>query len=755
MRYILIYLIFGFFGFQSSYAFSQKASIINNIVVEGTRRIDDATVKSYLLLQPGDKMDAARVDQSLKSLFATGLFADVVIDFVSPKLIIRVTENPVINRIAFEGNKRIEDEDLEKEVILRPRVVYTRTKVQADVKRLLDLYNSSGRYAASIVPKVIQRPQNRADLIFEIDEGPLTKVEGISFIGNKFKSDKNLRSVIRTKVAAWYRFFSSDDTYNADRLAVDRELLRRFYFSHGFIDFQITSAVAELAPDGSAFFLTFSLLEGARYKIGDVNVRASLKGMNSSELISLIDLNRGETYDSRKVDKAITKLSEAAANQGFAFVEVRPKIERNSKDQIASIIFDINEGPRVFIERIDIAGNVRTVDEVLRREFDLVEGDAFNARKLRKSRRKIQDLNFFNKVDIKNVQGSDADKTIIQVEVEEKSTGSVSFGAGFSTDNGPLLDLGIREQNLLGKGQRLNFNGTLAAERSTVSISFTEPYFLDRDVLGGFDIYRIIQSNQVSSSFDSRETGLGLRVGYSVTNEVRQNWRYKAEASSIENVSSSASNLIKAQEGNRFLSEVGHSLFYDKRNSRSNPTDGFILKTFNDFAGLGGSVKYFRNKLEGAQFFEVFDKWIISSRGLAGYIFGIGGDEIGISDRFSLGGNNLRGFEKGGVGPRDISTDDALGGEWMYAGTLETNFPLGLPDELALSGRLFTDFGSIGSVSPSNVNIQDTGNIRVSLGGGIGWVSPFGPITIDIGYPLKKESFDKTERVRFNFGTRF
>ena len=755
MRFILIFFMLGFFGVQSNVALGQKASIIEKILVEGARRIDDATIKSYLLLQSGDEMDAVRVDQSLKSLFATGLFADVVIDFVSPQLIVKVTENPVINRIVFEGNKRIDVADLEKELVLSPRVVYTRTKVQSDVKRLLDVYNSNGRYAASIVPKVILLPQNRADLIFEIDEGPLTKVEGISFVGNKFTGDKDLRSVIRTKVAAWYRFFSSDDTYNADRLSVDRELLRRFYFSKGFIDFQITSAVAELTPDGSAFFLSFSLIEGKRYKFGEVNVRASLKGINPSELISLVDLNKGENYDSRKVDKAITKLNEAAANQGFAFVEVRPTIERNAKDQTANIIFDIKEGPRVFIERIEIAGNVRTVDEVLRREFDVVEGDAFNARKLRKSRQNIQDLNFFNKVEVKKIQGSKADKTVVKVEVEEKSTGAVSFGAGFSTDNGPLLDIGIREQNLLGKGQKLNFNGTLAAERSTASISFTEPYFLNRDISGGFDLYRIIQSNQDSSSFDSKETGVGLRVGYSISNELRQNWRYKAEAASIENVSTTASKLIKAQEGNRFLSEIGHSLIHDKRNSRIIPTDGYIIKVFNDLAGLGGSVKYFRNKLEGAQFIELFDKWILSSRGRAGYIFGIGDDNIEITDRFTLGGNNLRGFERGGVGPRDIITDDGLGGEWMYAGSLETSFPLGLPDELALSGRLFSDFGSLGSVSPSNASIKDTGSVRASLGAGIGWVSPFGPINVDIGYPIKKEAFDKTERVRFNFGTKF
>ncbi|MBT4938701.1 MAG: outer membrane protein assembly factor BamA, partial [Rhodospirillaceae bacterium] len=490
---------------------AQKSFIVEEIVVQGTHRIEQSTVRSYLLLQEGDNFDRRRVDQSLKSLFATGLFADVVISREGKTLFVKVVENPVINRIAFEGNKRIDEADLQKEVVLRPRVVFTRTKVQADVKRVLEVYRVNGRFGATVVPKIIQLPQNRADLVFEIDEGPLTKVERISFVGNKAESDSDLRSVIRTKETIWYRFLSSDDTYDPDRLTLDRELLRRHYLAEGFADFRVESAVAELTPDGKAFFITFSVNEGQRYKFGNIDVAAGLRGLNAKQLKALIKFKKGDEYDNTKVDGAIDKITDAVGNLGFAFVEVRPRVNRNRKEKIVDITFDIREGPRVFVERIDISGNVRTIDKVIRREFQIVEGDAFNAAKLRRSRQRIQNLDFFNKVNIQRLPGSTPDKTIVKVEIEEKSTGSLSFGVGFSTDSGALLDLGLRESNLLGRGQALSFNGTLAAEKSTVNISFTEPYFLDRDIAAGFDLYHVNQDLQDTRSYDFKKSGLGLR----------------------------------------------------------------------------------------------------------------------------------------------------------------------------------------------------------------------------------------------------
>ena len=732
----------------------QQADVIKEIVVQGVKRIASDAVRSYLLLQAGDPFDRRRMDQSLKSLYATGLFADVVIRQDKKSLVVLVVENPIINRIAFEGAKRIEEVDLRKEIVLRPRVVFTRTKIQADVKRLLEVYRVNGRFSATIVPKIIKLPQNRADVVFEINEGPLTRVERISFIGNKFESDSDLRSVIRSKQTRWYQFWSSDDTYDPDRLGLDRELLRRHYLEKGFAGFRVESAVGELTPDGKAFFITYSISEGARYSFGTVDVSADIRGVDPKLLMGLVDFKKGDRYSSKKIDATVDSLSEAVGNKGFAFVEIRPRVDRDRKNKLVNVSFVIREGPRVFVERIDITGNVRTIDKVIRRETGISEGDAFNASRLRRGRQRIQDLNFFNKVNFKREQGSAPDKAVIKVDVEEKSTGSLNFGVGYSSDVGALVDLGIKENNLLGKGQRLGFNTSIAGSKSTVSVSFTEPYFLDRDIAAGFDIYHDREEFQSNSSYDAEKTGLGLRTGYPIATNLRQNFRYKIEGSKLANVSASASNLIKSQKGSRTLSEVGHNLTYDALNSRLNPTDGYLLKVTNDVAGLGGNVKYFRNKVKAAQYNELFPNWVFSVTANAGHIFGID-QEVKITDRFVLGGQSLRGFASGGTGPRDVATGDGLGGEWMYSGSTQLTFPLGLPNELGITGRLFSDFGSSGEVNPSNVNIRDTGDLRVSAGTGLGWVSPFGPVNIDFGWALVQENFDKTERVRFNFGSRF
>ena len=733
---------------------AQSSGTVREIVVQGTHRIEQNTVKSYLLLQEGDSFNGRRMDQSVKSLFATGLFADVSISRQAEALIVKVVENPVINRIAFEGNKRIDDSELRTEISLRPRVVFTRAKVQKDVKRILDVYRVSGRFAATVEPKVIQLPQNRADLVFEIDEGPLTSVERISFIGNRAESDRDLRSVIRTKESVWYRFLSADDTYDPDRMAFDRELLRRHYLSEGYADFRVESAVAELTPSKNAFFITFTVNEGPRYKFGSLDIAAGLRGLKTNELRPLVEINEGDWYDNSLVDEAIDRLVDAVGTKGYAFVDVRPKIDRNRKDKKVNLTFDIREGPRVFVERIEISGNVRTVDKVIRREFQIIEGDAFNAAKLRRSRKRIQNLNYFEKVKIDRQQGSAPDKAIINVGVEEKSTGSLSVGAGYSTDLGPLADFGIDERNLLGRGQNLSLKVTIASEKSQFNLAFTEPYFLDREIVAGIDAFHTRRNYQSTSSYNWRQTGMGVRAGFPLSENLNQSWKYRFELSAIEDVASGASNLIKIQEGERYISSVGHILTYDIRDSRIKPTEGHVIRLSNDVAGLGGTVRYFRNNLKAAQYYNPVGDLVLSAKGNVGHIFGIGQD-VEIADRFFLGGDSLRGFLTTGAGPRDKTTLDSLGGEWVYNGSFQATFPLGLPQELGVTGRLFSDFGSLGSVSPSDSNVFDSGSVRLSIGAGIGWISPFGPINLDFGYPLMKESLDETELIRLNFGTRF
>ena len=735
-------------------AAAQSGGTVNEIVVQGNQRIEKGTVRSYLLLQKGDRFDNRRIDQSLKSLFATGLFADVTIKRDGNKLVVRVVENPVINRIAFEGNKRISDELLDGEVSLRARQVFTRTKVQKDVKRILDVYRINGRFAATVDPKVILLDQNRADLVFEIDEGPLTKVEGIRFIGNKAMSESDLRSVVRTKEAAWYRFFSDDDTYDPDRLTFDKELLRRFYLKEVYADFKINSAVAELTPDKKAFFITVAVDEGERYKYGVIDLAVGLRGLDQKQLRAKLQIKKGDWYNRTEVDTAIDNLTDAVGDLGFAFVEIRPRVNRNVQKKEINITFDISEGPRVFVERIEITGNVRTIDSVIRREFRLAEGDAFNSAKLRRSRKRINNLNFFTKVDVQRVPGSAPDKAVIKVEVEEKSTGSLSLGVGFATDAGPLVEVGIKESNLLGRGQNLSLSTSIAAERSQFDLSFTEPFFLDRDVAAGIDLFHTQLDLQDTRSYDSRRTGFGFRAGYPISAEWRQRFNYNFEFSEIEDVSSTASNLIKAQEGKLYTSLVGHTLTYDIRDSRINPREGFVGRMNNVVAGLGGNVRYLRNTFSATQYFPVTKKMVLSVGGDAGHIYGIG-EDVRITNRFFIGGDSLRGFESAGVGPRDRVTKDALGGEWMYTGTVQLRFPLGLPDELGISGRIFTDFGSSGTVNPSSSDVIDTASVRASVGAGIGWVSPFGPINVDFGFPVVSEGEDIKETLRVNFGTRF
>lgn len=742
-------------GLGTSSASAQSAGgIVREIAVEGTQRVEPDTVKSYLLIQEGDRFNGRRIDRSLKSLFATGLFADVTMRQEGARLVVNVVENPVINRIAFEGNKRLEDIALEAEVSLRSRVIYTRTKVQNDVQRLLTLYRRSGRFAATVEPKVIQLEQNRVDLVFEIDEGRLTEIRNIRFVGNREFSDRRLREVVRTKETRWYRFLSSEDTYDPDKLTLDRELLRRFYLSEGFADFNVVSAVAELTPDRTDFFLTFAVEEGARYTYGDVNLEVWLKDLEADQVSDAIEIEKGDWYDADLVDETIERLTNAVGEEGYSFIDVRPRIKRDRENKTVSVVFEVNEGARVFVERIDITGNVRTVDEVIRREMRLVEGDAFNASKLRRSQSRVQNLDFFERVQVERVPGSTPDKTVVKVDVAEKSTGSLSIGAGFSTTNGALFDLSVRERNLLGKGYDLKLSGIAAERKSQIDLGITDPYFLGREIAAGFDLFHVNTDLQDTSSYDTQTDGFGLRLGYPVTERLYQGWRYTAKASKVTNVPSSASTYVQAQAGSSTLSEVSHTLSFDRRDNRISPTEGYYLRMTNDLAGLGGTARYMRNSFGAGKYYSIMDEVTFELTGDVGHIFGLGKD-VGLLDRFYIGGDDLRGFASSGAGPRDSSTEDALGGEWKYTGTAQLNFPLGLPAEVGINGNLFSDIGSAGKLSDTGSAIQDTSAVRLSVGAGISWVSPFGPIGIDFGVPLMKESFDQLENLRLNFGTRF
>lgn len=727
--------------------------VVAEIVVEGTQRIEPETVRSYMLIKEGDPLDPERVNESLKGLYSTGLFSDVTLRREGDVLFVRVVENPIINRIAFEGDKELEEETLRNEVQLRQRIVYTRTRVQNDVKRILDLYRRTGRFAATVEPKVVQLPQNRVDLVFEIDEGQPTGIRRISFIGNREFSDRALREIIQTSETRWYRFLSSDDTYDPDRLTFDRELLRRHYLRNGYADFRVVSAVAELTPDRKDFFITFTIEEGKRYRFNVLAIESKIKDVKPEVIQPAVEIEKGDWYDSEAVDDTVIALSNAVGDLGFAFVAVLPNVKRDRKKRTIDINFVVQEGPRVFVERIDIGGNVRTLDKVIRREFQVVEGDAFNSTKLRRSRTRIQNLGFFSRVDVNNIPGSEADKTVIKVDVAEKSTGELSVGAGFSSQNGPLVDLRIRERNLLGKGQDLRASISLSAERQNFDVGFTEPYFLDKELSFGVDGFHSASSNV--SEFESISTGARVRLGYVLAEDLRHSVRYTFRRDEVTDVENDASVFIKAEEGTDFVSAVGQDITYDRRNSRLDPTDGYVIRLSNDLAGLGGDIAFFKARLTSTYYYGIAQNWVISARGDVGYITGLGDDDVRISDRFFLGGDKLRGFDNGGVGPRDVSTDDALGGKFVYSGSVELIFPLGLPKQFGVNGALFTDAGSLTDLDFDDPVIEDTASIRWSAGLGVAWRSPFGPVRLDFAVPIVKEDFDETENFRFNFGTRF
>ncbi len=716
-----------------------SGDLIKNVRVEGNQRIEGRTVMSYLNLKEGDRFNQPDIDAALKALFATGFFSDVKLMRSGGTLIVRVEENPVISKVAFEGNDRIETESLEKEVELKPRSIYSRDKVQSDVKRILDIYRRSGRYNASVEPKVIQQDQNRVDLVYEITEGQVAYIRKINFIGNKQFSTKELREAIRTEETRWYKFLTDNDVFDQDRLQFDQELLRRFYMTEGYADFQVKSAHAELSPEKDAFYVTFVVEEGEQYSFGDVRVANELKEKDPLDFTDEITTTTGDTYDASAVEATVDGMTKKLGNLGYAFVDIQPKLEKDSQKKVANLTYVIKPGPRVYVERINITGNVRTLDEVIRREFRLSEGDPYNNAKLQRTEQRLNNLGFFEKVEVKNKEGSAPDKTVVDVNVQEKSTGEINMGAGFSTTDGVLGDFGIKERNLLGRGQELRTRVTYAARRKQVELGFTEPYFLNRDISAGFDIYRVKQEFLRESSYNSDIRGVTLRGGYSLLEKLTHSVNYTLRNTAGKNVSSS----------------VGHSLTYDDRNNKFDPSDGYYFQIGQEVAGLGGDSRYLKHEVKTSYYYPIAPQWTLGVLGSGGYVFGLAGEDVRINERFYVGGDDFRGFRNSGIGPRDITTRDALGGNAYYTATGELKFPLGLPDELGVSGALFTDVGSLWQVDDTGANVFDENSPRVSVGAGLLWSSPFGPIRIDLAHAVVKEDRDLTENIRFSFGTRF
>jgi len=818
-----------------------NSGVVRSLKVVGVERVDPETVPSYANLGPGREYSAETLDQALKALYATELFADVVISGAdSGNIVITVRENPVINRIVLEGNKRIKDDKIQPEIKLSPRQIYNRSKVRADVDRILELYRRQGRFAASVEPKVVTLDQNRVDLIFEITEGEKSKVRAINIIGNREYSDGRLHKEMFTKQAGGVLdFLKSNNSYDPDRLAADQQKLRAFYLTQGYADFRVVSALAELTPDRKDFIITYVVEEGPRYKFGTVEAESELRDLTSESVKALIRIKPGSWFNAKLVEDAVTGLNEVAGARGYAFVDVSPNFNRDAEKRLMNLTFKVGETPRVYVERINIQGNTVTHDKVIRREFRLNEGDAFNAFKVRRSQDRIQSLGFFQEnLEIKQAQGSSNDRVILNLDIEEKSTGQLELSAGYSSEEGIVTSAGISQSNFRGMGQRIGTSIGVSSTTKSAEVSMTEPYLFDKQMLLGGQLYWRKYSSYYTTSDDKNQETYGqnslggaIQFGVPLSEYLNFGVRYSlvntkltldkdlyysdpdgSGPRDLECDPDLAGRTLCGEVGTWLTSSIGYTIAYSDTNS-IRPTRGQRLTFSQDIAGLGGDVRYLRTRADATKYWGFGGGFILSAHAEGGYIQplqeapGDGQDAIRMTDRFF--GSQLRGFDLRGIGPRiertyydsegeldetQTSFEDSLGGRAYYMGRIELELPLSMAlRNYGLRPSAFIDIGSVWNLTTPelidtvgictpNDGTSDTitlgsgescprdytrtagyrerlvGNSpspRLSIGFGVNWVSPFGPLRIDIAKALLKQEGDNTKFFSFNVGTAF
>jgi outer membrane protein insertion porin family len=742
-------------------AYAQSGPAIRQIRVVGNKRIAPETVRNYLTFREGERYDGQKADESLKALIATGLFENVNISQDGGVVTVSLNESPIINQVVFEGNKEIKDTTLAPEVQLKPRSVFTRAKVQADVQRILDVYRRSGYYAVQVDAQIIQLDNERVNLAFVIQEGQETKVLNITFIGNKAFSDSQLRSAVTTTETNFLSFLKSTDVYDPDRLNLDRELLRRYYLKNGYADARVVSAVADLDREGKGFFITFTVEEGELYQYGNVDIESTLPSIDPASLRGEVLTNRGAIYNAEQIDTTTEKLTLAVAERGYAFGQIRPRVDRDPIGRTISVVYVIEQGPRVYIERINVVGNARTRDYVVRREIRLAEGDAYNRLLAEQARLRLQKLNFFKSVKLTREQGSSPDRVILNFLVEEQPTGELSLAGGYSSSVGPIAEISYTERNLLGKGQFLRVKLSGSFESGQIDLSFTEPRFLDKNISAGFDAFHKENDFSDQSGYSQRKTGGVLRVGFALTENVWLQPSYSLVQDEVFDVDDDASIPIQqvGEIGARLISSGGYSLTYDTRNNRLNPSRGLFFALTQELAGLGGDANYLQTVVEGRGYYPIYEGITLVGRLIGGHIIGYGGQDVLAVDAFFKGGETIRGFDTSGIGPRAVRADgdgtDAIGGNIFYAGTLELRFPIPfLPEELGFSGAVFADAGSLfDSDFEDAINNDDV--LRSSVGASLLWNSPVGPLRADFAYVITKADFDEEEFFRFGATTKF
>ena len=812
------------------------AQTVSSIVVEGNRRVEIETIRSYFKAGPGGRLDQASIDDGLKALIETGLFQDVRINQAGGRLVVTVVENPVIGRIAFEGNKKVKDEQLTAEIQSKPRGTLSRPMVQSDAQRIAEIYRRSGRYDVRVNPEIIEQPNNRVDLIFTITEGGKTGVKSIEFVGNAAYSSYRLRDVIKTRESNLLSFLGGADVYDPDRVEADRDLIRRYYLKHGFADVQVVAALTEYDPERKGFLVTFKIEEGQQYRVATVDFRSSIATLDGNALSSYSRVNVGSLYNAEALEKSVEEMQIEASRRGYAFAIVRPRGDRNFEAHTVSITFAIDEGPRTYIERINVRGNTRTRDYVIRREFDISEGDAYNRALVDRAERRLKNLDFFKSVKITSEPGSSSDRVILVVDLEEKSTGDFSVSGGYSTTDGALAEVSISERNFLGRGLFAKASVTYGQYARGYSLSFVEPYLLDYRVALGLDLFQRQQLANNYISYGTTTLGFSPRLGFALREDLSLQLRYSIYQQKISlpsylaNCNNNPGNSLLAfnpspafaasqtppidlsstnglgcysdgeaslpvrkelANGKTLTSSVGYSLNYNTLDNNKNPTDGLLIDFKQDFAGVGGDVSYLKSAIDAKYYTPLVADIVGLIHVQSGILNQIGNKELRMLDQFQMGPNLVRGFAPNGIGPRDINpfgTMDALGGTKYWGASAELQMPFWfLPKEVGLKGAVYADAGGLYDykgpttwtatgelTTPANSNcirptttapfspgtctglVYDSGNlVRTSVGVGLIWASPFGPLRFDYAVPLTKGQFDRVQQFKFGGGTSF
>ena len=732
---------------------------VNSVAIDGNQRIPDSTILSLLGLERGAVASDGEINDALQRIIASGLFETVEITPTGNGLLIEVVERPTINRISIEGNRRLDDEDLLAEISSAPRRVFSPTIAEADAVRIADAYRRASRLAAQVTPKIIRQSDNRVDLIFEISEGRVVENERVSFVGNRAFSDRRLRRVIDTKQAGFLRAIIGRDTFVPERISFDRQLLTDFYRSRGYVDFEVLDVTTELSRERDATFVTFNVREGQSFKVGDISVTTEYEGLNVEEYRRALRLGSGETWNPARIEEQIERLERLALRQGFDFLRADPRVTRNDRELTLDVEFALVRGPRVFVERIDIEGNQTTLDRVVRRQFDTVEGDPFNPREIRNAAERIRALGFFSQADVNTREGTAQDQIIVDVDVEEQPTGSLSFGGSFNNDSGLALVIGFSERNFLGRGQALSFDIQTGDEDSTSRLAFREPAFLGRDLALGLEaVYAT--SDYDDATYETRIASFSPSLGFPLTENSRLTVYYEIASEEILNVNAAvASPILVREQGDFWRSSLGYRYSLDLLRGGLNPSRGVLFTFGQELSGLGGDVEAIKTTARAVAQRDIMNEEVTIRAILEGGFIASQSGTTRVTDRFFLSSSQLRGFSARGVGPRDTGATnaDVLGGNKYAVLRLEADFPLGLPEEYGISGGVFADFGSLWDLDDTAgaAVVDDSFELRSSVGFSIFWDTPIGPLRLNFAKPIEKNALDDENTFDITISTQF